>query len=164
MTPAQSLHLDSLVRRHWSKLQGWAYLMARSCGMEAEDLLASGLLYAARSFHRFDPRRASFSTWAFRCLRSALNHARRYQDCQKRGASCPLPEQFPDLQDAQGQLLDRMWLAAGLSRLEATERQTLYRMLQGYSQVEDAEACGRTKSTISLRRQQALKALRRKLA
>lgn len=133
----------------------------------AEDVVQKSFFNAYRNLHRFDPRRAQFSTWIFRIARNAaLNHRRDHSGheisfCTEPStdgrelspdAIAELREQYALLDDALAKLPDHQRFAWVLFDLE------------GLTQKQVAEIEGVAEGTIKSRVSRARMALRKILA
>ena len=125
----------------------------------AEDVVAEAYLKAARSFGKFDPARAKFSTWvvtiAINCMK---DHWRR-----SRPASCI--DDVPDIRlvqpDETGAVADRDLVDRLLGVLDAPERElVLMKYREGFRNVDIAEELDMNASTVATKLANALAKMR----
>lgn len=99
----------------------FSYVSRRMSGSSAaEDVVAEAYMLAARSFDRFDPERAKFSTWV---TRIALNCMASYY--RRERPSVPLdelPESYAAEEEESGLIDDRELLGKLLGLLDERER------------------------------------------
>lgn len=113
-----------------------------------EDVVAEAYLLAARSFSRFDPTRAKFSTWVVKIATNCMNGYYR-----KQRPSAPLedvPETYFAQAGEQDQLADRDYVDRLFGCLDSTERELIaMKYMQGFRNVDIAEALDMNASTVS---------------
>lgn len=114
----------------------------------AEDVVSEAYLKAARSFGKFDPDRAKFSTWVVRIAVNCMNDRWR----RARPSSCidDLPEGSFAQPDDTSAIDDRDLVDRLLGALDGTERDlVLMKYLLGYRNVDIASELGMNASTVS---------------
>ena len=126
---------------------------------DAEDVVAEAYLKAARSFGRFDPSRAKFSTWVVRIAVNCMNdHWRRH-----RPSSCidDVPEGLLSQPDGTAAIDDRDLVDRLLGTLDEAERDlVLMKYLLGYRNVDIAAELGMNASTVATKLANALAKMR----
>lgn len=140
-----------------------AYLLEKIDRPEdAEDLCEDVFEQIARSLPRFDPEKASVSTWIYRITRYTLTDYYRTNR-----PTMPLPEELPAADDPEAQLLRQETLARLaelLSELETQQRDILVlRYYEDYSLTKIAALTGISYGMVKVKHRQALKALQAKL-
>ncbi|MBQ9000408.1 MAG: sigma-70 family RNA polymerase sigma factor [Eggerthellaceae bacterium] len=125
----------------------------------AEDVVAEAYLKAARSFGKFDPARARFSTWvisiASNCMR---DHWRR-----NRPTSCidDVPENRLACPNGTGEVADRDLADRLLGVLDPAERElVVMKYREGYRNVDIAADLGMNASTVATKLANALAKMR----
>lgn len=136
------------------------YVRARMGGdSAAEDIVSEAYLLAARSFGKFDPSRAKFSTWV---VKIATNCMRDYW--RRSRPTAPL-EEIPEGMFSDEGLADSVentdYVDRLLSVLDEEERNlVVMKYREGYRNVEMAEELGMNASTISTKLAKALAKMR----
>lgn len=124
-----------------------------------EDVVSEAFCKAARSFSKFDPARAKFSTWVVKIAVNCMNdHYRRV-----RPASCidDVPEGAIAQPDAAAGVADRDLVDRLLGALDATERElVLMKYREGYRNVDIAAELGMNASTVATKLAGALAKMR----
>lgn len=142
------------------------YLQSRGLDRQrAEELTQEVLLTVWERAGRFDPARASASTWIFTIARNKLIDMRRREE------RAPVPEQSEELALDEEVLLEstqsaerRERLARALAELPPEQAEVLRRFyLQGRSHGEVADALGLPLGTVKSRIRLALRRLRARL-
>lgn len=115
---------------------------------EAEDIVAEAFLLAARSFDKFDPSRAKFSTWVNTI---AINCMKTYWKRQHPTAPIDdVPENFAAIPSSEDALADRDQVNRLLACLDNTERElVLLKYREGFKNVEIADTLNMNASTVS---------------
>ena len=125
----------------------------------AEDVVAEAYLKAARSFSKYDPARAKFSTWVVRIAANCMkDHWKR-----ARPATCidDVPEGALFQPDDSTAVDDRELVDRLLGVLDDEERDlVLKKYLLGYRNVDIAEELGMNASTVATRLSKALAKMR----
>ena len=125
----------------------------------AEDVVAEAFLKAARSFSKFNPARAKFSTWVVRIAVNCMkDHWRR-----ERPAVCidDVPEGSLSQPDGSTAVDDRDLADRLLGVLDETERNlVLMKYFLGYRNVDIAEVLEMNASTVATRLSKALAKMR----
>lgn len=137
------------------------YVRRRMMGdAAAEDVVAEAYLLAARSFRRFDPTRAKFSTWV---IRIACNCMVSYY--RRERPSVPLdelPESVFSVQDEQSAVDDREMVDQLLGVLDERERElVLLKYCDGMRNVDIALELGMNASTVATMLSRAVAKMRR---
>lgn len=125
------------------------YVFRRMGGSAAaEDVVAEAFLLAARSFARFDPSRAKFSTWVTRiALNCMASHYRREHELVSLDE---LPDVFPSGEDEQAAFDNQDLATRLLAVLDDDERQiVLKKYRDGMRNVEIAAELDMNASTVS---------------
>ena len=124
-----------------------------------EDVVAEAYLKAARSFSKFDPARAKFSTWVVTIAHNCMNdHWRR-----TRQTTCidDVPESHFAESDGTDVVNDRDLVDRLLGVLDDVERDLVIRKyLLGYRNVEIAKELGMNASTVATKLANALAKMR----
>lgn len=125
------------------------YVYRRMGGSSAaEDVVAEAFLLAARSFDRFDPTRAKFSTWVTRiALNCMASHYRRERELVSLD---DLPDVFPSQEDEQSPYDDHELASQLLAVLDDDERElVLMKYRDEMRNVDIASELGMNPSTVS---------------
>ena len=114
----------------------------------AEDVVAEAYLRAARSFDKFDPERAKFSTWVITIARNCMvSHFRR---ARPSAALDDVPELFAAVDGGQGAVDDRDLVLRLLSVLDNEERDLiLLKYHEGLRNVDIARELDMNSSTVA---------------
>ena len=136
------------------------YVRVRMGGADGvEDVVAEAYLKAARSFGKFDPARAKFSTWVVRIASNCMkDHWRR-----ARPSFCidDVPEGLLSQPDGTAGIDDRDLVGRLLGVLDGTERDlVLMKYLLGYRNVDIAAEIGMNASTVATKLANALAKMR----
>ena len=125
----------------------------------AEDVVSEAFLLAARSFGKFDPTRAKFSTWVTKIAINCMNDYWR-----KQHVTASIDDvadayvSLPSYEDAVG---DKALALQLLGALSAEEREiVVLKYREGYRNVEIASMLGMNASTVSTKVAHALKVMR----
>lgn len=125
----------------------------------AEDIVAEAYLLAARSFHRYDPKLALFSTWVIRIAINCM--ASHYRKEHPLASLDDLPEWLSSQIDEQAVVDDRELVNQLLDELDERDRiLVLMKYRDGKRNVEIAEELGMNPSTISTALARALAKMR----
>ena len=136
-----------LYRESYPRVYG--YVRRRMEGdAAAEDVVAEAYLHAARSFHRFDPAKAQFSTWvthiAINCMVSHYRRERPWAPLDENRELVAPIEGESDLAD------DRELVTRLLGTLGERDRQlVLLKYRNGMRNVDIAHELGMNPSTVS---------------
>lgn len=124
----------------------------------AEDVVAEAYLLAARSFHRYDPTRAKFSTWV---TRIAINCMVSHYRSERASVSLDeVPETFFSSQE-DDTLGDRELVDQLLGVLDDREREmVIMKYQEGKRNVDIAEELGMNPSTVSTLLSRAISKMR----
>ena len=139
------------------------YLSARvENRQDAEDLCSDVFEQVLRSMPRYDPEKATLSTWIFTIARYTLiNHFRRG------GRTVPL-EELPDPEDPETALLREETLsrlAEVLAGMEQDQRDIIVlRYYRGDSLTRISQLIGISYGMVKVKHKKALETLRRRLA
>ena len=141
-----------------------AYLMNRTaCREDAEDLCEEVFAEAFRCLPRYDPARASLSTWLFQITRFTLIDYFRTKH-----PSEPIPEDLAAADDPAEAFLKRETLdrlAAALRALEPQERDIIVlRYYKGQTLTEVSRLTGISYGMVKVKQKKALDRLRRELS
>ena len=136
------------------------YVRVRMGGADGvEDVVAEAYLKAARSFGKFDPARAKFSTWVVRIASNCMkDHWRR-----ARPSFCidDVPEGLLSQPDGTAGIDDRDLVDRLLGVLDETERDlVLMKYLLGCRNVDIAAELGMNASTVATKLANALAKMR----
>lgn len=140
------------------------YLSARvENRQDAEDLCSDVFEQVLRSLPRYDPEKATLSTWIFTIARYTLiNHFRRG------GRTVPLEEEFTDPEDPETALLREETLtrlAEVLAGMEQDQRDIIVlRYYRGDSLTRISQLTGISYGMVKVKHKKALETLRRRLA
>ena len=137
------------------------YVYRRMGGSSAvEDVVSEAFLLAARSFSRFDPSRAKFSTWVTRiALNCMASHYRRERELVSLDE---LPEVFPTGEDEQAAFDDQDLASRLLAVLDEDERRlVLMKYRDEMRNTEIASELGMNASTVSTVVSRAVAKMRR---
>lgn len=137
------------------------YVYRRMGGSSAaEDVVSEAFLLAARSFSRFDPSRAKFSTWVTRiALNCMASHYRRERELVSLDE---LPEVFPTGEDEQAAFDDHDLASRLLAVLDEDERRiVLMKYRDEMRNTEIASELGMNASTVSTVVSRAVAKMRR---
>ena len=138
----------------------YGYVRRRmECDAAAEDIVSEAYLLAARSFNRYDPMRAKFSTWvtriAINCMASHYRRERVHQPLEDIPERLISVEDEPSLNDEQ-ELVERL-----LGVLNDNERTVvLMKYRDGKRNVSIADELGMNPSTVSTVLSRALAKMR----
>jgi RNA polymerase sigma-70 factor, ECF subfamily len=136
---------------------GTRYLWDRG---QAEDLVQDVFLSVWRNAGRFDPSRASFSTWVYRITRNRATDLIRRRRARVRtveGDATPEPGE----PDPSGSLSRTFDVAAALGKLSAAHREILVlAYFEGLSQREISARTGTPLGTVKSRTTAAMRSLR----
>lgn len=125
----------------------------------AEDIVAEAYLLAARSFGKYDPSRAKFSTWVTKIAINCMNSYWR-----KEHPTAPLdeiPESMASQPSATSEIADRDQVERLLAVLDKTERKlVLMKYRDGYRNIDISEVLGMNASTVSTKLASALAKMR----
>ena len=125
----------------------------------AEDVVSEAFLLAARSFYRFDPSRAKFSTWVIQIAINCM--ASHYRREREQVSLDDVPESFASYEDTvddfeNQELCDRL-----LALLDNDERTlVLMKYADGKRNVDIAAELGMNASTVSTVLSRALAKMR----
>lgn len=147
-----------LYRESYPKVYG--YVRRRMEGdAAAEDIVAEAYLFAARSFHRYDPKMAQFSTWVIRiAINCMVSH---YRKERPHASLDELPEWSSTQSDESSAIDDRELVNQLLDELDERDRiLVLMKYRDGKRNVEIAEELGMNPSTISTALARALAKMR----
>ena len=137
------------------------YVLRRMASREAtEDIVSEAFLHAARSFDRFDPERAKFSTWVISIARNCIvDYCRRERPT---AALEDVPEGTYATEDEVADQSDDQELVINLLRcLDDGERELVFmKYYEGKRNVEIAEALGMNASTVSTKLARAMAKMR----
>ena len=150
---------ESLYRDNFDRVYNYVcYRMASSA--EAEDITAEAFLKAARSFDRFDARRAKFSTWVITIARNCISDHWRKQ--RWHSTLDDIPEEAVSVKDEYPALNEDAELAQRLlAVLDDSDRELVYlKYFEGKHNVEIARELDMNESTISTRLSRALAKMR----
>ena len=129
----------------------------------AEDVVAEAYLKAARSFSRYDPTRAKFSTWVVRIAVNCMND--RWRRARPTACIDDVPESRLAQPDGTAAVDDRELVDRLLDVLDDRERDlVLMKYLLGYRNVDIAEELGMNASTVSTKLANALAKMRSSMA
>ena len=155
---AQEREFERLYRESYGMVYNYVrYRMGDDPAVE--DVVADAYLRAARSFSRFNPARAKFSTWVVRIASNCMaTHWRREHP------TTPL-EDVPELRfsqsDATAEVADRDLVDRLLATLSAGERNlVVMKYREGYRNVDIAAELGMNASTVSTKLAKALAKMR----
>lgn len=153
--------LENLYRANFQKVYNYAYYSLLNQA-DAEDVTSAVFLKAVANIDRFDPSKASFSTWIMRIAHNVLID--RYR---ARKVSIPLENisgNEPSCEDDYPVLNDRQQrLAELLSCLSAEDRELIYlKYYQEKKNIEIARMLDMNPSTVATRLRRALIAMRSK--
>lgn len=126
---------------------------------DAEDIVASAFLQAARHFDNFDPARAKFSTWVITIAHNTMiSHWRKNRPTSMLE---DVPENLVSQSATQESLADRDLVDRLLASLNETERQlVIMKYRESYRNVEIAEELNMNASTVSTKLANALAKMR----
>ncbi|MBE6478914.1 MAG: sigma-70 family RNA polymerase sigma factor [Olsenella sp.] len=135
------------------------FVRYRMASDEAEDVVAEAYLLAARSFHKFDPTRAKFSTWVVRiainCMADYYRKAKVSVDLED------VPEAILSVQGGYEGVEDRDLVDQLLGVLGEHEREiVLMKYREGKRNVDIAQELGMNASTVSTELARALEKMR----
>lgn len=125
----------------------------------AEDVVAEAYLRAAKSFSKFDPSRAKFSTWvttiAVNCMKS---YWRQMRPTTTLG---DVPDKFLSQPSASDEVDDRAYIDQLLGVLDETERTlVVMKYREGWRNVDIADKLQMNQSTVSTKLANALSKMR----
>ena len=127
---------------------------------QAEDLVQDVFLSVWRNAGRFDPSRASFSTWVYRITRNRATDLIRRRRARVRTVDGDPPPD-PGEPDPSGSLSRGFDVAAALGRLSPSHREVLVlAYFEGLSQREISARTGTPLGTVKSRTTAAMRALR----
>ena len=127
---------------------------------QAEDLVQDVFLSVWRNAGRFDPSRASFSTWVYRITRNRATDLIRRRRARVRTVNGGLPPD-PGEPDPSGSLSRGFDVVAALGRLSPSHREVLVlAYFEGLSQREISARTGTPLGTVKSRTAAAMRALR----
>ena len=127
---------------------------------QAEDLVQDVFLSVWRNAGRFDPSRASFSTWVYRITRNRATDLIRRRRARVRTVNGGLPPD-PGEPDPSGSLSRGFDVVAALGRLSPSHREVLVlAYFEGLSQREISARTGTPLGTVKSRTTAAMRALR----
>jgi len=127
---------------------------------QAEDLVQDVFLSVWRNAGRFDPSRASFSTWIYRITRNRATDLIRRRKARVRTVGTDLPPE-PEDPDPSGSLSRGFDVAAALTQLSPNHREVLVlAYFEGLSQREISTRTDTPLGTVKSRTTAALRALR----
>lgn len=125
----------------------------------AEDVVAEAFLLAARSFYRFDPTRAKFSTWVIQIAINCM--ASHYRREREQVSLDDVPESVASYQDAIDTIGDQELCSQLLALLDDDERKlVLMKYAEGKRNVDIASELGMNASTVSTMLSRALAKMR----
>ena len=157
-SPTSERRFEELYLSSYKRVYNYvSYRMANQ--QAAEDVVAEAYLLAARSFSKFDPARAKFSTWvttiAINCMNSYYRKQRATVDLEQ------VPESAVATFGGQKDVEDRAVVHQLLACLDETEREIIaLKYGEGYRNVEIAERLGMNASTVSTKVANALAKMR----
>ena len=138
---------ERLYRESYPKVCGY---VRRRMGDDAatEDVVAEAYLLAARSFHRFDPQRALFSTWV---TRIAINYMVSYYRRERQLVSLEdMHESVVSWEDEFDVADDRELVSRLFSVLdERSQRLVIMKYHDGMRNIDIAQELGMNPSTVS---------------
>lgn len=151
--------LESLYRDNFQKVYNYAYYRLLD-PVEAEDVTSTVFVKAVANFDRFDPDKASFSTWIMRIAHNVL--VDRYRT---RKVNAPLDQvgsDEPSCEDDYPALDDRQARTAQLlSVLPEGDRELVYlKYYEDKKNIEIAEQLGMNPATVATRLRRALLTMR----
>ena len=156
MTPSE---LEKLYRESFPKVYNYAYYRLLDPA-QAEDVTSAVFLKAVASIDRFDPARASFSTWIMRIAHNTLVD---YYRTRKVGASLDemgfyepsAEDDYPALDERAGQV------ARLLSYLSEDDRELVFlKYHEEKRNVDIARMLGMNPGTVATRLRRALNTMR----
>ena len=136
------------------------YIAYRMADVEAtEDVVSEAFLLAARSFHRYDPSRAKFSTWvtsiAVNCVSTYYRKQRPTTDLES------VPQAAVSVPGEQGEVDDREFVRQLLGVLDEEERELVaLKYHEGKRNVDIAAELGMNASTVATKLSKALAKMR----
>ena len=156
--PSPEREFERLYRESYDLVYNYVRCSMRNDDV-AEDVVAEAYLKAARSFSKYDPARAKFSTWVVRIAANCMkDHWKR-----ARPASCidDVPEGMLSQPDDSSAVDDRDLVDRLLGVLDDEERDLVLRKyLLGYRNVQIADELGMNSSTVATKLSKALAKMR----
>ena len=126
---------------------------------ETEDIVAEAYLRAARSFEKYDPARAKFSTWVVKIATNCMKSHWRRSHVEQRIED--VPDHRLTLADETAQVADRDMVERLLDALDGSEeRLVLMKYREGYRNVDIAAELNMNASTVSTALARALAKMR----
>ena len=137
------------------------YVRRRMAGdAAAEDVVAEAYLLAARSFRRFDPTRAKFSTWVIHIANNCM--ASYYRREHPSVPLDELPERVFSVEDVQSEAEDKELVDQLLGVLDERERElVILKYCDDMRNVDIARELGMNASTVSTLLARAVAKMRR---
>ena len=127
---------------------------------QAEDLVQDVFVSVWKNAGRFDPSRASFSTWIYRITRNRATDLIRRRKARVRTVGTDLPPE-PEDPDPSGSLSRGFDVAVALTQLSQTHREVLVlAYFEGLSQREISTRTATPLGTVKSRTTAAMRALR----
>ena len=146
---------EELYRQSYPSVYNFVYYRMLD-SQTAEDVTADAFLRAARFFDRFDPSRASFTTWVKAIARNCIN-----QHYRKARPTVPIEDvaesAFAENFDEAERVADAELVKSLLATLEETDREMLFlKYYEGMRNVDIARELDMNESTVATRLQRAL--------
>ncbi len=128
---------------------------------EAEDLTEEAFLRCLLHIGRFDARKASFRSWAFRIAHNLLvDHIRRGKGLRKEELDANREADEPPLGETVEEEAEKRALRQALEELPSSQRQVLVmKYFSGMSNAEVARALGKSEGAVNALRHRALRKL-----
>ena len=154
-----NLSFEELYRQSFADVYNYTYYRMLD-QQAAEDATSEAFLRAARFFDRFDPQRASFTTWVKAIARNCVN-----QHYRKHRATVPLEEvsesAFVEDRDESERVIDSELVRKLLGTIEDIDREMLFlKYYEDKRNVDIARELGMNESTVATRLQRALAKMR----
>lgn len=155
---ANKLEFERLYRESYELVYNYVrYRMADEDA--AEDVVSEAYLLAARSFWRFDPKRAKFSTWVIAIATNCMNSY--YRKTRPTVMLDDVPEHVVSVPGGQDEVDNRAVVDALLGVLSAEERElVILKYREGYRNVDIAKKLDMNASTVSTKLASALSKMR----
>lgn len=151
--------LETLYRDHFQKVYNYVYYRVLD-PVVAEDVTSDVFVKVVTHFNRFDPSRASFSTWVMTIAHNALvDHYRARKACVSIDETAQKEPQYEDdypaLDDRQAEI------ALLLSRLCPEDREIIFmKFHEEMKNVDIARALSMNPATVATRIRRALQTMR----
>ncbi|MBO4365067.1 MAG: RNA polymerase sigma factor [Eggerthellaceae bacterium] len=151
--------LETLYRNNFQKVYSYVYYRVLDPAI-AEDVTADVFMKVVANYDRFDPARASFSTWAMRIAHNTLVDYYRMRKVHvpidQLGAEEPhLEDDYPALDEKQAEV------ARLLSFLSPDDREIIFlKYHEDMKNVEIARLLGMNPATVATRIRRALQTMR----